>query len=162
MLKLKEMKKVSFRAKKSGLSASELPNQQSFDLIFTHFGVPHTVILHTAFGNGMKGLDDLALAYGNSIEHAPAFALDGTNVNFISIVNDSHILCSTWERGAGKTLACGTGACASAAVARKFHGLGDQIKVSMPGGDVKVTFKEDEVWLEGRAVLTFVGSAPEF
>ena len=163
MGKLGEMKELKCQAKKkSGSSGAELADQQQFDLVFTHFGVPHAVVFHTAFGNGMKGLDDLALAYGDSIEHAPAFALDGTNVNFISIVNKSHILCSTWERGAGKTLACGTGACSSAAVARQYHGLGDHIQVSMPGGDVIVTFKGNDVWMEGKAVLAFVGSAPEF
>ncbi len=163
MGKLGEMKKVRCKAKKkSGFSGADLADQQEFDLVFTHFGVPHVVNVHMAFGNGMKGLDDLALAYGESIEHAPAFALDGANVNFISVINKSHILCSTWERGAGKTLACGTGACSSAAVARRYHGLGDHIQVSMPGGDVLVTFREDDVWMEGKAVLTFVGSAPEF
>ena len=160
---LGDMRDVRSKARKgSGFTDPNLADETEFDIVFTHFGVPHAVIINTALGNGMKGLDQLALAYGDSIEHAPAFALDGTNVNFINVVNRSHILCSTWERGVGKTLACGTGACASAAVARQYHGLGDRIKVSMPGGGVVVTFKDDEVWLEGKAVLTFVGSAPGF
>ena len=160
---LGEMKEVHCKVRKAnGISNEDLPEENEFDMIFTHFGVPHAVVVHSAWGNGMNALDELALAYGDAIEHAPAFALDGTNVNFISIVNDSHILCSTWERGAGKTLACGTGACSSAAVARRYNHLGDHIKVSMPGGTVIVTFKGDDVWMEGRAVLTFIGSAPEF
>ena len=160
---LGDMREVHCKVKRSnGYSEDDLPEENEFDLVFTHFGVPHAVVFHTALGNGMNALDNLALAYGESVEHAPAFALDGTNVNFVSIVNNSHILCSTWERGAGKTLACGTGACSSAAVARKYHHLGDQIKVSMPGGPVTVRFKGDDVWMEGRAVLAFVGSAPEF
>jgi diaminopimelate epimerase len=158
-----EMKELTFKpAPRYGITPPDLPEGQEFDIIFTHLGVPHAVIFNDQLGDGMNGLDHLALTYGDAIEHAPAFALDGTNVNFISVVNDSHILCSTWERGAGKTLACGTGACSSAAVARKYKNLGDSIQVTMPGGEVIVTFEGDQVFMQGRAVLTFVGSAPGF
>lgn len=160
---LGEMKELRCSARvKKGYATSGLPEKPEFDLVFTHFGVPHAVVVNTVVGEGMPALDHLAMAYGEALEHAPAFAMDGSNINFISIVNNGHILCSTWERGAGKTLGCGTGACSSAAVARKFHGLDDKIKVTMPGGEVTVTFEGDQVWMEGRAVLTFVGSAPEF
>ncbi|MDD7408844.1 MAG: diaminopimelate epimerase [Anaerovoracaceae bacterium] len=158
-----EMKEFTLKpAPRNGILPPDLPKDQEFDLVFTHLGVPHAVIFNDQLGDGMKGLDHLALTYGYSIEHAPQFALDGTNVNFVSVVNDSHILCSTWERGAGKTLACGTGACSSAAVARAYKKLGDSIKVTMPGGEVVVTFEGDQVFMQGRAVLTFVGSAPGF
>ncbi len=145
-----------------GITPPGFREGQEFDVVFTHLGVPHAVIFHDQIGDGMNALDQLALTYGDSVEHAPAFALDGTNVNFVCVVNDSHVLCSTWERGAGKTLACGTGACSAAAVSRAYKKLGDSIKVTMPGGEVVVTFDGNQVFMQGRAVLTFVGSAPGF
>ncbi len=163
MGKTGEMKEVRCRARmQKGYSSPDLPEEKDIDLIFTHFGVPHAVSMNLGIGDGMNALNEMAVAYGDSLEHAPAFAMDGSNIDFISIVNRAHILCSTWERGAGKTLACGTGACAGAAVARRYHSLKDRIKVTMPGGEVTVSFEGEEIWLEGRAVLTFVGSAPEF
>ncbi len=161
MGELGEMKELTYSPTAAGEGAPGAA-APSFPIIFTHIGVPHAVIFQQEYGVGMKGLDELAETYGYAIEHAPAFAMDGTNVNFVSVVAPDHILCSTWERGAGKTLACGTGACSAAAAARAFKGCEDTIRVSMPGGDVKVSFDQNRIYLEGRGVLTFVGSAPEF
>ncbi|MBR2779320.1 MAG: diaminopimelate epimerase [Firmicutes bacterium] len=125
---------------------------------FTHFGVPHAVIVIDEPDAGMPALDRLAFRYGSYMEHAPVFAPARTNVNFIRMISSDHIMVSTWERGAGKTLACGTGACSSAAAAREYLGCGDMVRVTMPGGEVTVTFKDGRVFMEGSAGLTFRGS----
>lgn len=135
-------------------------NSCGFEMSAVHFGVPHVVVFADISGKGMKFLDDLAEKYGRKIEFADEFSPERTNVNFVEIVDDYHILCSTWERGAGKTLACGTGACSSAAVAHFNKGLADRISVTMPGGEVIVTIREKDdsvVFMEGTAVLTFKG-----
>ena len=142
-----------------------LPDDTVFDTVFVVMGVPHVVIFSPVQGAGIKFLDGMALKYGGAYEKNMAFGLDGANINFVSVIDGSHILCSTWEKGVGKTLACGTGACASAAVSRKIKGCGSSVKVTMPGGEVVVSFDEsregDRVFMEGNAVLTFVGSAPK-
>lgn len=131
-----------------------------FDIVSMHLGVPHAVIFTDTAGKSMAKLDSLAEKYGQMIEFAEEFKPQRTNVNFVEIIDDSHILCSTWERGAGKTLACGTGACSSAAAAYFKKGLSDRIRVTMPGGEVIVTIggeKDSVIFMEGTAVLTFKG-----
>ena len=132
-----------------------------FDVCSMHLGVPHGVVFFDTCGDGMKKLDKLAEGYGRELEYAEEFAPQRTNVNFVEIIDSGHILCSTWERGAGKTLACGTGACSSAVAAHFEKGLDSSIEVTMPGGKVTVTIDEKEgrplVYMEGSAVLTFKG-----
>ncbi len=125
---------------------------------FTHFGVPHAVIIVDEPDAGMPALDSMAYRYGSYVEHAKFFSPARTNVNFIRMITSDHIMCSTWERGAGKTLACGTGACSSAAAAREYLGCGDSVRVTMPGGEVTVSFEDGRVFMEGSAVLTFRGT----
>ena len=120
-----------------------------FETVSMHLGVPHAVIFSDAQHNdgacpkgGMEALDELACAHGRDLEYSEEFAPERTNVNFVQIRDESTILCSTWERGAGKTLACGTGACSSAVAAHFEKGLSDRIKVLMPGGEVTVTVSD--------------------
>ena len=63
---------------------------------------------------------------------------------------------SVWERGAGITEACGTGASAAAFVAARWGLVSSPVLVHLPGGDVMVEIHDDEVWLTGPAA--FVGS----
>lgn len=132
-----------------------------FEAEYLHLGVPHAVIFSDTCGQGMEQLNRLAEEHGRRLEYAAEFQPARTNVNFVQILDDSHILCSTWERGAGKTLACGTGACSSAVAAHGARGLKDRISVAMPGGEVTVTIRERDgkplVYMEGTAVLTFRG-----
>lgn len=71
---------------------------------------------------------------------------DGVNVEFIAIDPDEadHVVLRVWERGAGITQACGTGACASAHYARHWGLVGDRVRVSMPGGDCEVALGDDD------------------
>lgn len=130
-------------------------------LYAVHLGVPHAV----RFSGGaetMEALDAAALSQGEAIEYAEEFLPQRTNVNFVSVADSGHILCSTWERGAGKTLACGTGACSSAAAAHRFMGCGSEIRVTMPGGEVVVSLRPDgQVFMRGPAVLICSGTLAE-
>src|SRR5450432_27913 len=70
---------------------------------------------------------------GPSIGNHPRFP-KRTNVGFMQIVDRGHIRLRVFERGVGETLACGTGACAAAAVGRRQELLDDDVRVDLPGG----------------------------
>jgi len=62
----------------------------------------------------------------------------GINVSFVAAVDPGELVLRVWERGAGETLACGTGNCAAAAVARSWGLVGDDVAVTNPGGQLHV------------------------
>jgi diaminopimelate epimerase len=82
-----------------------------------------------------------------------------TNVGFMQIVDRSHIRLRVFERGAGETLACGTGACAAVAVGRR-HGLLDEVvNVDLRGGRAIVSWPgpAQHIWLTGPVATVFSG-----
>jgi len=97
--------------------------------------------------------------FGPSIERHPRFP-DRTNVGFMQIVSRSHILLRVFERGAGETLACGTGACAAVAVGRQLGALDGEVRVDLPGGTATVSWEGpgQHIWLTGPATTVFTGS----
>lgn len=111
-------------------------------------GVPHTVI----FGD-MRGF---SVEEGIAIEKYELFP-KGTNVNFCEVINESKIKVMTWERGAGPTLACGTGSCASVVVANKLGLVKSKVMVEIPGGTLYIELSEKGVYMTGPAVTSFVG-----
>ena len=120
----------------------------TFTGYFVNIGNPHFCI----FENEALKNDD---AIWEKIETHPAFP-DKTNVENIYIINDSEINIKIWERGSGFTLACGSGACASAFVANKFKGLADNMKVNVPGGEVIIRILDDDnCLLIGKVVKVF-------
>lgn len=95
---------------------------------------------------------------GVKFEHHPAFP-KRTNTEFIEIVRSDYIKMLVWERGAGATLACGTGACA-AVVAGVLNDKCDRIcTVNLPGGDLRIHWSEatDRVMMTGPAQKVFSG-----
>jgi diaminopimelate epimerase len=96
---------------------------------------------------------------GPAIEHHPRFA-NRTNVGFVQIVNRGRIRLRVWERGVGETRACGTGACAAAAVGIRSGELDSEVAVELPGGTAIVTWAGPRrpLWLTGPAMRVFTGS----
>ncbi|MDR2266978.1 MAG: diaminopimelate epimerase [Christensenellaceae bacterium] len=82
---------------------------------------------------------------------------DGINVELVRIVDDTHISALVWERGAGCTLSCGTGAVAVAFVSLLQTLCKSDVYVSMPGGDLKINFENQHAFLEGPAEENFHG-----
>lgn len=83
------------------------------------------------------------------------------NTEFIKVISANEIKMRVWERGSGETLACGTGACAAvvASVLNGFCVKGQNVKVTLPGGEVYVVYKEDGgVTLTGGAEFVFKGT----
>ena len=99
---------------------------------------------------------DLA-AIGPLLEHHPIFP-DRANIEFISKIEKNVIRMRVWERGAGITIACGTGACA-AAVAAARAGLTDrQVKVVLDGGTLFIHWRDDgHVIMTGPSATSFFG-----
>ena len=93
---------------------------------------------------------------GPRIEHDPAFP-ERINVN-VAEVEDKGIRLKTWERGAGLTLACGTGACATAVAAIKSKRATSPVKVTMPGGSLTISWAPGEpIRMRGGATHVFSG-----
>jgi len=96
---------------------------------------------------------------GPAIERHPRFP-KRTNVGFMQIVGRDHIRLRVFERGAGETLACGTGACAAVAVGRRQGLLDEDVRVDLPGGTARVSWPGpgEHLWLTGPAATVFTGS----
>jgi diaminopimelate epimerase len=81
------------------------------------------------------------------------------NAGFVQIIDRSHIRLRVYERGAGETLACGTGACAAVAVERDRGLLDASVLVRVRGGELRVNWERpgDNIWLTGPAEVSFEG-----
>lgn len=125
-------------------------NGQNVDFAFVTTGNPHAVIEHPEPASVVQTL-------GPQIEIAPRFP-DRTNVEFIRVDGPSEITMRVWERGVGETMACGTGACASAVAAVRLTGLQSPVTVHLAGGDLAIAVDNDlEVTMTGPAELIYEG-----
>jgi diaminopimelate epimerase len=96
---------------------------------------------------------------GPIIEIDPLFP-EKVNVNVASITGPNSLKLRVWERGVGLTLACGTGACATAVAAIRSGRSVSPVTVSLPGGDLKISWREEEaIEMEGPATHVFTGEA---
>lgn len=99
---------------------------------------------------------------GPAHETDPLFP-ERTNVEFVSLTGPDRLRMRVWERGAGVTLACGSGACA-AAVAAHLRGLvGRKVAIDLDGGRLDIDWREDGVWMAGPVAHVFDGTlSPAF
>ena len=96
---------------------------------------------------------------GRRVEMAPLFP-QRTNVEFASLTGPDRLRMRVWERGAGITLACGSGACATA-VAAHLRGLtGRHVTLDLDGGVLEIDWREDGVWMAGPVARVFDGVLP--
>ncbi len=95
---------------------------------------------------------------GAAIEKLEVFP-KRVNVGFMQVVDRSHILLRVYERGAGETLACGTGACAAMVVGRIQGLLDEEVEVVLPGGELQITWQGEgsPVMMTGPAETVFEG-----
>lgn len=118
-------------------------------------GVPHTMLF----------AEDLATAdisrLGPIVEHAPIFPRR-TNVNFVHPIDDHTVEMRTWERGCGRTLACGTGACSTAVACALTGRTGRSVDVRIELGTLHIDWAADNhVYMTGPAELVCVGETPD-
>ena len=111
---------------------------------------PHAV----AFVTSLSELDDIE---ASTVTPESAFP-EGANIEFVEVISPTSIAMEVNERGSGRTLSCGTGACAAAAVHRQAAAASSEtITVSVAGGEVSVEFRGAETWLTGPAEIVARG-----
>jgi len=129
-----------------------LPNGQSVTMGAVSMGNPHAVML----------VEDIQTAnvetLGPLIEDHSQFP-ERVNVGFMEVVSPNEINLRVYERGAGETKACGTGACAAVVVGIQQGLLAKEVTVRLPGGDLAIVWagKDDSVWMTGPATQVFDG-----
>ncbi len=150
-------------------------NNMVFNAFFANSGVPHAVLFAEAFrqlpifeGPLQDCPGDAIRNIGRAVRYHPVFEPAGTNVNFVEIAGPGHIRVRTYERGVEEeTLACGTGAAASAIVASEITKAGPPpIRVEMAGGTLWVDFRKngpvfESVRLRGAVEWVFQGEIEE-
>jgi diaminopimelate epimerase len=115
-------------------------------------GNPHAVTV-------VKNVDTAKVdEMGAAIENHPLFP-NRVNAGFMQVVDDAHIRLRVYERGAGETLACGTGACAAMVVGYVQGYLADQVEVELPGGKLQISWQGEAspVMMTGPATTVFEG-----
>lgn len=119
-------------------------------------GVPHTV----TYVDDVDSVDIEKI--GPLFEKHEAFPKH-TNINFAQQMDDRTVKVRTWERGAGATLACGTGSC-SVAVASFLNGrTGREVDIQLPLGTLHIEYREEDgnVYMTGPAAVSFTGTWPD-
>lgn len=125
----------------------------TWELGAVSIGNPHAVLC----------VEDVAGApvteLGPEIEHHPRFPRR-TNVGFMQVLDRDRIALRVWERGAGETAACGTGACGAVAVGRQRGWLDARVTVALPGGELVIDWAgaDNPLWMTGAAETTFYGT----
>ncbi|MDI6641670.1 MAG: diaminopimelate epimerase, partial [Elusimicrobiota bacterium] len=139
-------------------------DNKEFNVSFVDTGVPHTVI----FVSELDGVDVKNL--GKKIRYHEKFLPEGTNVNFVKVVNEHTLNIRTYERGIeDETYACGTGAVASAVIAAMKNLVKSPVRCRTTGGEIltvyfKVASKDElltpvyDIHLEGKVKLVFTGT----
>jgi diaminopimelate epimerase len=115
-------------------------------------GNPHAVLSVASTDGAPVG------TLGPAIGHHPRFPR-GVNVGFLEIATRGEVRLRVYERGAGETQACGTGACAAVAVGRRRRQLDDEVRVLVRGGELRVNWAGpgEPIWLTGPAEVSFEG-----
>lgn len=124
----------------------------NLEFFIVSIGNPHAVCF-------VQNLEEINIEkIGRKVENSKYFP-DKTNVEFVEIINEKNIRLKVWERGVGKTLSCGTGACASSIICNEYKSTKSEINVDLEGGNLKVYYNKEnkKIYLEGDAKEVFVG-----
>lgn len=131
--------------KSSFINETITVNDRNFTVTTVLMGVPHTVI----FTNNLN-LKEIK-TYGPLIEKHNIYPAN-TNVSFAKIIDKSNIEVRTWERGAGYTLACGTGVSSVVGVAYRLGLVDDKVNINTEGGNIRIeVMRNESVFMDGPA-----------
>ena len=114
------------------------------DVYILNLGTLHTIVLT----NDLNQYDDIA----DKLCHHEFFP-NRSNINFVKVIDKDHITLKTYERGVGWTLSCGTGSSASQYLTHNLGLTNDLVDIKVPGGQLKVRIKNENVYLKGPAQL---------
>lgn len=118
-----------------------------WDAVKVDVGNPHAVVFLPA--GILQGLELHSAPSWQPVEAYP----EGVNVEFVQVDGPGRLSMRVFERGVGETMSCGTGVVASAAAYRRESGFDGPIEVTVPGGELTVTFDGDGARLTGPAVI---------
>jgi diaminopimelate epimerase len=157
------MVKVKLTAPENFLQNIDIEvNGVSYTVDSLNTGVPHAII----YADDLEAVDIQKV--GSAVRHHPKFAPAGTNVCWVQKKNGNSLSIRTYERGIeAETLACGTGAVASALLSSYRNEVKPPVEVETRGGDIlKIDFQSSDkmvadVYLEGPAKITFEGTLVE-
>lgn len=124
----------------------------TYHMTAVSMGNPHTVV----FVDDVKGFDIEKI--GPKFENHPCFP-DRVNTEFCHVIDDETVEMRVWERGSGETLACGTGACATAVACILNGYTKDKVTVKLLGGDLEIFWDREAnlVYMNGPATTVFDG-----
>lgn len=124
-----------------------------YSITCVSMGNPHCVV----FSENCEELNLPAL--GPLFENHTVFPAR-VNTEFVTVLDRTHLRMRVWERGAGETMACGTGACAVAVAAILNHYCDREVTITLNGGDLKIRWDEatNHVFMEGPANTSFEGT----
>ena len=135
------------------ISREIMVGDKPYTVTCVSMGNPHCVVF-------TEGIDTLDLEkLGPEFEHHPLFP-DRINTEFVEVIDEHTLKMRVWERGAGETISCGTGTCAStvAAVLNGYCPRGEEISIQIRGGVLYDTYLENgDVVMRGPAVEVFHG-----
>ena len=134
-------------------------NGKNWKVSAVSMGNPHCIIFVDDLENDIDFESD-----GPALESCTDAFPAKTNVEFVQVMSDTHLKMKVWERGAGPTLACGTGTCALVIAAIQAGKIpsGNTVRVTLPGGDLFIKWNKDtdnKVFMTGPATYTFSGKA---
>jgi len=129
--------------------------------IRTSMGTYHITAVSMGNPHGVIFTDNLALTdvhrLGQELETHPMWP-DRANIEFAQVMARDEIAMRVWERGSGETMACGTGACATAVAAHITGRCDSEVTVHLSGGDLKITHSPDgRILMRGSATRVFEG-----
>lgn len=126
---------------------------RTYEMTAVSMGNPHCVIF---LEEDVRELD--LEAFGPAFENHPRFPRR-INTEFVNVIDESTLRMRVWERGSGETLACGTGACATAVAAILNGKSGHEVTVQLLGGDLEIAWEggDASVFMTGGAVTVFDG-----
>lgn len=143
---------VIYDEEKEVIDKPVIVDGREYRITCVSMGNPHGVVF-------VDSVDDLDIEkLGPMFEYHPMFP-DRVNTEFIQVVDDHTIKMRVWERGAGETLACGTGACASAYASYLNKKTGKKVLVHLLGGDLQIEYDEEKntIFMKGPATKVFDG-----
>lgn len=139
-----EKSKIPFNSDMDNKNYEIEINNEKYNLTTLLLGVPHTIVY-------VDEIDEKeVIEVGRTIENLEIYP-KRTNVNFVQIIDYNTIKVRTWERGAGMTLACGTGTCASVAACYVNNKTDKNVTAKLFAGDLKVYYENDNIIMEGPA-----------
>ena len=128
--------------------------ESSHLLHFINTGIPHAIILT----DSIAAIDVNTI--GRAIRFHSLFAPEGTNVNFVQVIDPQHLLIRTYERGIeGEVHACGTGSAAVAFITNTLGLTKNDVELTTSGKEkLRVISEQNQLWLEGKVRLVYTGT----